>query len=75
MRIEIESPPRRPDSWLIRLPLPPGWKLTGAHLDGADPAPELTWRGDGAINLPWREGHLTLRTSVARTTIRDEPER
>ncbi len=60
--IDIESPPRRPASWLIRPPLPPGWKAVRASIGGA----ELPVRDGGEIDLSGRSGKILLRVRVER---------
>jgi hypothetical protein len=47
VRLDVEAPPRRPSRWLVRPPLPSGWKATSARVAGA----ELPLGPDGAINL------------------------
>jgi hypothetical protein len=61
--LTIDAPPRRPEAWLVRLPLPPGWKATGAEAGGAD----LPLGEGGAIDLSGRTGRVVLRVRVGRT--------
>jgi hypothetical protein len=58
----IDAPPRRPDSWLVRLPLPPGWKATKAEAGGA----ELPIGEGGVIDLSGRTEPVVLRVRVGR---------
>jgi hypothetical protein len=60
--LAIDAPPRKPDSWLVRLPLPPGWVATGAEIDGAG----LPLGPGGAVDLTGRAGQFTLRVRVGR---------
>ena len=58
--LAVEAPPRRPESWLVRLPLPPGWKVVGARAGEA----ELPVGPDGSIDLSAQAGRFTLRVRV-----------
>jgi hypothetical protein len=60
--LTIDSPPRKPDSWLVRPPLPPGWKAVGATVGGA----EIPVRDGGEIDLSGRTGRFVLRVRVDR---------
>jgi hypothetical protein len=62
--MHIESPPRRPEQWSLRLPLPSGWKVTAARV-GDTP---LALARDGAVDLSAHSGPLTLRFRVERAT-------
>jgi hypothetical protein len=61
--LAVDAPPRRPDAWLVRLPLPPGWKATGAEVGGAD----LPLGEGGMVDLSGRTGRVVLRVRVGRT--------
>jgi len=61
VRLAIEPPPRRPKTWLVRTPLPPGWHVSGAVIDGA----EVPVRGDGSIDLSSQRDRFTVRIRVA----------
>jgi hypothetical protein len=56
----VEAPPRRPAKWLLRLPLPPGWRVASASI-GED---ALKLSKDGAPDLSGREGKFTVRFRV-----------
>ena len=60
MTLAIEAPPRRPESWLVRPPLPPGWRVVGARAGEA----ELPVGPDGSIDLSAQAGRFTLRVRV-----------
>jgi hypothetical protein len=62
VRVEIEGPPRRPQSWLVRPALPTGWKVAGAKVGEA----ELPVRPDGSLDLSARSGRFTLRVRVEK---------
>jgi hypothetical protein len=57
---EVESPPRRPAKWLLRPPLPSGWRVAAAAI--GDEA--LKVAKDGAVDLSGREGKFTVRFRV-----------
>jgi hypothetical protein len=57
VRLDLTSPPRPPESWLVRLPLPPGRKPVSATLGET----LLPIRPDGAIDLSRQKGHLSIR--------------
>ncbi len=61
--LTIDAPPRRPDTWLVRLPLPPGWKTTRADIDGN----QLAVDDGGQIKLTGRTGRFVVRIQVARS--------
>jgi hypothetical protein len=60
--VDIAAPPRRPDRWLLRLPLPAGWKVASARVgnDSLSPA------ADGTVDLSGRSGRFTVRLQVER---------
>lgn len=58
--VDVESPPRQPAKTSLRVPLPPGWKVSGASLAG-NPLPIDT---NGAIDLTGQRGQLSLRVKV-----------
>jgi hypothetical protein len=60
--VTIDPPPRRPDKLLLRLPLPPGWKVVAAKA-GNEP---LGLGKDGAVALPTGSGRLAVRFRVER---------
>jgi hypothetical protein len=61
VRLVITSPPRRPETWLVRVPLPSGWEVSGATVDAA----ELPVGRDGSIDLSAQTGQFTLRVRVS----------
>ena len=65
--IDVNSPPRRPSSWLIRPPLPPGWKAAGSGVGET----ELPVRDDGAIDLSRQSGRFVLLVRVDRVKRSD----
>lgn len=60
--VAIEPPPRAPSRFLLRLPLPPGWRVTSARLDGQ----ALALGTDGAVELPARPGRFSVRFGVEK---------
>ncbi|MCI0705293.1 MAG: hypothetical protein L0241_29895 [Planctomycetia bacterium] len=56
---ELEAPPRPPSRWTLRLPDPPGYKITGAKI-GTD---ELKL-ADGRVDLSGRTGKFQVVFSV-----------
>jgi hypothetical protein len=62
LRLEITSPPRRPVSFLVRPPLPRGWKAVAAQVGGI----ELPIRQDGAIDASGQTGTLHVRVRVEK---------
>jgi hypothetical protein len=62
LRLEITSPPHRPALFLVRPPLPRGWKAAAASVPGRD----LPVRPDGAIDLTGQTGTLRVRVQVVR---------
>jgi hypothetical protein len=58
--VEVESPPRPPSKWTLRLPDPPGYTITGAKI-GTD---ELKRDADGRIDLTGRTGKFQVVYSV-----------
>ncbi len=61
--LTIEAPPRAPESWFVRLPLPSGWKATGAESGGID----LPIGEGSAIDLSGRTGRFVVRVRTGRT--------
>lgn len=59
--VSIDSPPRPPQKWSLRLPLPPGWKVTAAKVGDTS----LPLALDGAIDLTRRKDSFTVRFQVA----------
>lgn len=62
--VTIEPPSRRPDVFLLRPPLPEGWRLASAAIEGA----VVTVEADGGIRLPDRSGSITVRFRVEPDT-------
>jgi hypothetical protein len=60
VRVEVEPLSRRPDRFLLRLPLPAGWRVVSAKVGDET----LPLRKDGAVNLSGRTGRLALRFQV-----------
>ena len=60
VRLDLDGPPHRPLTLLVRLPLPPGWRATGARVGDA----EIPIGRDGAIDLSGRTGRVELRVRV-----------
>ncbi len=60
--VQVDAPPRRPETWLLRLPLPTGWKVTSARVGDAD----LNLGKDGAVDLTKQSGRFTVRFQVSR---------
>jgi hypothetical protein len=61
--VTLVPPPRRPEHLSLRLPLPPGWRLTAAEA-GTE---SLSIARDGAIDLTARPERLTVHFRVERT--------
>jgi hypothetical protein len=59
----VQAPPRRPERFLLRLPLPPGWRVVSAKL--GDMA--LAIGKDGAVDLSAHSGRLVIRFRVEGT--------
>lgn len=57
----LDAPPRPIDRWLVRLPLPPGWKVDAAELAGK----KLPMDPDGTVDLTGRSGSLRLNFAVS----------
>jgi hypothetical protein len=60
--VTVESPKRRPEKLLVRLPLPSGWRVTAAQV-GKTAVPVGT---DGTVDVASQEGRFTLRFAVAK---------
>jgi hypothetical protein len=61
--VNIDAPPRPPAKWTLRLPLPPGWKVKSATVDG-QPAS----LGDGGVvDLTGRTGAIRVRFAVEKS--------
>jgi hypothetical protein len=58
--VDIEAPPRAPDKWLMRLPLPPGWKVTRAKI--GEQTIKTTTNGD--VDLTGERGSFQVRYDV-----------
>jgi hypothetical protein len=62
VRLEIASPPRRPRSFLVRLPLANGWRVTAARRGET----RLPIRPDGAIDVSAETGKLLMDIAVEK---------
>jgi hypothetical protein len=62
VRVTVTAPPRRPARWLLRLPLPEGWRVAGARVEGR----ALPLGREGAVDLTGRTGRFTIQFRVAR---------
>lgn len=62
VRVDVTAPPRQPEKWLLRLPLPAGWKVTSAKIE----ATELPPAAGGAVDLSGRSGRFTVGFQVER---------
>ncbi len=62
VRLEITSPPRRPTAFLVRPPLPDGWKVISARR-GESPLPV---GADGAIDVSAQAGKLLIDIAVEK---------
>ncbi len=60
VRLDVEAPSRRPSRWLVRPPLPEGWKATSARVAGT----ELPPGPDGAIDLSAIVGRARILVRV-----------
>jgi hypothetical protein len=60
--LEVEAPPRRPEQWLVRLPLPAGWEVAAAHVGET----ALPLGKDRAVDLTGRTGRFTVRFTTRR---------
>lgn len=58
--VHLEAPPRKPAKWLLRLPLPAGWRVTSAKV--GDTA--LALGKDDGVDLSGRTGRFTVRFRV-----------
>src|SRR5262249_22136147 len=56
----IDPPPRRPAKTLLRLPLPPGWRVVSATAGGQ----ELHLGPAGAVELPEAKNRFAVRFAV-----------
>jgi hypothetical protein len=61
--VAVTPPPRRPEHFLLRVPLPPGWKVVSAE---AAEKP-LPLGRDGAVELPPDSGRLTVHLRAEKT--------
>jgi hypothetical protein len=64
--VHVDAPPRRPDKFLLRLPLPPGWKAVSAKVGETT----VDLAKDGAMDLTSRPGQFTVRFRVERADSR-----
>jgi hypothetical protein len=62
VRMTVTPPSRHPAHWLVRLPLPVGWKVASADVDDTAVSVEK----DGAVDLSKQTGRLTVRFKVQR---------
>jgi hypothetical protein len=60
--VTVTPPPRRPEHFLLRVPLPAGWKAVSA--EAAEK--RLPLAGDGSVVLPPDSGRLTVRFRVEK---------
>jgi hypothetical protein len=60
--VRVAPPGRRPDHFLLRPPLPPGWSVASADVAGA----ALTTGPDGSVDLSGRAEPLSVRFRVRR---------
>lgn len=61
--VSLTAPPRRPGRFSLRLPLPPGWKVTAAKVGDV----VLPLGPDGSVDLSSHTGHFLLRFQIERT--------
>ena len=64
VRLDIDGPPRRPEKWLVRVPLPRGWKVVSAKVNEVD----ATLQREGTIDLSAHTGRVQVRLKVAEET-------
>jgi hypothetical protein len=60
--MHISPPPRRPDRFSVRVPLPADWRATSARIGDTT----LTLK-DGAVDIPPQSGPFTIRCQVEMT--------
>jgi hypothetical protein len=60
--VDIESPPRAPEKWVMRLPLPPGWKVTRARIGEQT----IKSTASGEVDLTGEVGSFQVRYEVKR---------
>jgi hypothetical protein len=60
VQVDVEAPPHHPERWLLRLPLPPGWRAESAKVGGDD----VALAKDGVIDLTSRRGRVQVRVRV-----------
>jgi hypothetical protein len=60
--VDVEAPPRPPAKWLLRPPLPPGWRVTAASVGDA----ALPLGPGGAVDLTGRARKFGVRFAVER---------
>jgi hypothetical protein len=58
--LEAEAPPHKPRNWLVRIPLPAGWKAVTAVYNNA----EVPLSPDGKIDLSALAGRVSVRVRV-----------
>jgi hypothetical protein len=63
VEIRVTPPPRRPKSMLLRAPLPAGWQIESAEIDG-QPAKLV---GGDTLELTGREAPIVAKFNVRRT--------
>jgi hypothetical protein len=61
--VDVESPPRVPPKWTMRLPLPPGWRVVSATV-GEQPA---TLGPGGVVDLTGKAGSFRVKYAVEKT--------
>src|SRR5262249_28107966 len=62
VKVEVTASPRRPERFLLRPALPPGWKLASAAVD----VRPLALAADGAVDLSTLSGRFVVRFRVER---------
>jgi hypothetical protein len=58
----VQAPSRPPGKWLVRLPDPPGYRITGARIGDI----EVRRDADGRVDLTGRTGKVTVRFAVEK---------
>jgi len=60
--VTADAPARPPGKWQLRLPDPPGYRITDVRIDDT----ELKRDADGRVDLTGRTGTVVVRFAVAR---------
>jgi hypothetical protein len=66
--VTVQAPPRPPERWQLRLPNPPGYRITAVRVGGD----ELRRDADGRVDLSKRSGKFTIRYQIQMATKRHE---